>query len=980
MAGKRDTPAMRQYAAFKKRHPDCVLFFRMGDFYEMFDDDARLVHRVLGLALTERTEGIPMAGVPHHQLDAYLRRMIDAGHRVAVCDQVQDAAEAKGVVERAVTRVVTPGTLVDETLLEEGESPHLAAVGFFGSGDDPAGPAAASVVELSTGAFHLFDCPAGELAGELAAWGVREALFAQTASGETPERVRRVLDAAGVSGTPRPGWHFRPDEAFEALCGHYRVATLAGFGLEEDDPSIGPAGAMVRYLAETQAVAEDPGRAADGERRVVGRIVDGRLIGAATLRHLSAPKRHDPSARLRIDAASLRALEVERTVRSEQTQGTLAGVFSGPDAPATGMGKRLLREWLKRPLVDLEAIAARHAAVEALTVDPLLEGSLCESVGKVQDVARIAARLGLGRATPRDLVALGASVGRAGAIASVLEGSSALGPQREALVGLAAELGPIAEKIGATCVDRPPVHLREGGLVRDGVDAELDEARSLQRDANSWLAEYQGRLVAEHDLPSLKVGFNKVFGYYIELPAAQAKRAPEGFSRKQTLKNAERYITPELKGFEEKVLRAGDVAAGREQRIFAELCAEASGHVAAAGRYAAVVAELDVLGALARRAVRKGWVRPTMTEEPVLDVVQGRHPVLEEILGEGFVPNDCALGCGAGGGAGADDASARARLALITGPNMAGKSTFIRQTALIVLLAHAGSFVPAESAVIGRTDRIFTRIGADDALHRGMSTFMVEMIETANILHHATARSLVILDEIGRGTSTLDGLSLAWAIAEDLACGSAGTGERDGSGDARGNRTGDRRGNGSGDARGTWGGTGGGDGGGPRALFATHYHELTDLAEKLPGRVKNLHVSVKEWGEEIVFLHRILPGRTNRSYGIHVAKLAGLPSSVVSRAGAVLESLAVSHGGTGGAGTSAGAAGGGSAAKRSPGGESSNGAGQLGLFTEYVPHPVLEEIKRIELERLSPMEAFDALRGIVAGVRESEKTSSEKRT
>ena len=572
------------------------------------------------------------------------------------------------------------------------------------------------------------------------------------------------------------------------------------------------------------------------------------------------------------------------------------------------MGKRLVREWLCRPLAELDGIRARHACVGLLVEDRRTAKALAEATGGVQDVARIAGRIALGRATPRDLVALGRSLSRIDAIAATMQGSPALSGHLERITAAAGVLRPVAERISERCVDDPPAHLRDGGLFRDGFDAELDEVRLLQRDSAAWLIDYQQKLIAEHQLPGIKVGFNRVFGYYIELTASQARAAPAAFSRKQTLKNAERYITPELKEFEDKVMTAESRAIERERQLFDKLCELAAGVIPAISAFAQVVAELDVLGCFADRAVKRGWSRPEMSDAASLRVRAGRHPVLEEVLGESFVPNDVQIG-GAPGEK--EPPTEFASLCLITGPNMAGKSTFIRQMALIVLLAPAGSFVPAEAATVGLTDRIFTRVGADDALHSGQSTFMVEMTETATILNNAGPRSLIILDEIGRGTSTLDGLSLAWAIAEFLA-GSASHP-------------------------------------GPRTLFATHYHELTELEERLPGRVRNLHVSVREWGEQIVFLHRILPGRTDRSYGVHVAKLAGIPSAVVERAREVLSALAVHHGPTPV----------GAAAKPAP---VAPPAGQLSLFTEYVPHPAVDALREVKLDRLTPLQAFDELR------------------
>ncbi len=882
---------MRQYARFKRAHPGCILFFRMGDFYELFHEDAVDVSKALGLTLTERSPGVPMAGVPHHQLETYLRKMLEAGFRVAVCDQIQDPKDAKGVVERAVTRVVTPGTLVDEGLVSDDRPIQLASICFMGDGEDPNGEAAAAIVDLSTGRFVVLTTRAGRLADELARRSVSEVLYGESADGETPARAQSVLDALGVTGTPQPLWFFRREEALESLREQFEVATLSGFGLTEDDADVLAAGALVRHLRLTQAL-DNPDLAKHGVR-------------AATLDHLQPPRRETGSDRCSVDATSLRSLEVVETIRGRSLDGSLLSVFHDSGVTcSTPMGRRLLRDWLCRPMRERDTIVGRHRAVDTLLQDTRSAEALREAIGGVQDIARIAGRIALRRATPRDLVGLGASLARVPAVIEAITGSDAFASHIDALERVGPTLTPLAEKVVATCVERPPTHMREGGLIQDGVDAELDECRSLQRDATEWLANYQTELNEQHDLPSLKVGYNKVFGYYIELPSAQAKRAPDVFTRKQTLKNAERYITPELKTFEEKVLSAEERATARELILFNALCDEAGTQLAPISEIADILAELDVLRCFASKAAQRGWVRPEMVDEPVLTVTQGRHPVLDELLGHDFVPNDSLLGVDP------EQADAPgAHVALITGPNMAGKSTFIRQTALLVLLAHAGSFVPAEAARIGVTDQIFTRVGADDALHAGQSTFMVEMSETARILNHATGHSLVVLDEIGRGTSTLDGLSLAWAITEFLAKEA-----------------------------------------GPRCLFATHYHELTDLAERMPDRIRNLHVAVREWGDDIVFLHRILAGPTDQSYGVHVAKLAGVPSEVTARAMEVLGSLAVHQGGVVGA----------PAAPSAPTAQPSEG--QMGLFTEFVPHPAVDRVKELKLEALTPLEAFDALR------------------
>jgi DNA mismatch repair protein MutS len=865
---------MGQWLRFKREYPGCLLFFRMGDFYELFDRDAVVVHEVLGLTLTERTKGMPMAGVPYHAVEHHLRRLIELGYRVAICDQLQDPKDAKGVMDRGVTRVLTPGTLVDEALLDERRANQLAAVAVDGE------RAAIALIELSTGAFSIIDARRASLADELARIAPSELLV------PVPDRPGvEDSDAAalattalppGIALAERPSGSFRAAAAAETLRRHFGVASLEGFGLHTDEPATRAAGALLRYLLETQAGV----RGADG---------------GAGLAHLRPPRRIDAGGFLVIDATSLRSLEVERTLRSGSSEGTL---LASVDRCRTSLGRRLLRTWLAFPLRDRVRIEVRQSRIAALVAEETFADALAEAIAPVQDVARIAGRIGTGRALPRDLVALARSLECAPEIARLFDGRDGFAEERTRLASLATTLTPLAEAIAARCVEHPPPHLREGGLFRDGIDSILDEARLLQRDANAWLARYQRELVESTGIGSLKVGFNKVFGFYIEITHANAERIPAFFSRKQTLKNAERYITPELKAFEEKVLTADARAIEREKELFAELCAQAAAAAEPLAAYAELVAELDVLCGLAEVARRERWCRPTLVDEPKLEIREGRHPVVESILRERFVPNDCELGGTLG------------TLALITGPNMAGKSTFIRQTALVVLLAHVGSFVPAATATVGLADRIFTRIGASDELHTGQSTFMVEMTETANILHHATERSVVILDEIGRGTSTLDGLSLAWAIAETLA---------------------DR---------------------GCRTLFATHYHELTTLADRLPA-VVNLHVAVREWEDRIVFLHRILPGRTDRSYGIHVAQLAGLPAATVARARELLDSLAVE---------SAEAA----TKTRRGAAKPKREIEPMPLFAAAAekPHPLVERLRAVELERLTPLQAFDLLRSL----------------
>ena len=912
------TPAMQQWTRMKREFPDCILFFRMGDFYELFGPDAESMGRALGLAVVDRGNGIPVAGVPHHQKTTYLQRALEHGFRVAVVDQLQDPRDAKGVVERGVTQVITPGTLIDESMLRDEQSVTLAAVAFI---DDQA--VGAAMVELSTGCFEVIDAAPGEVIDELARRGVKEVLYAEPVAGEAPERVKGLLAALGASGTRRAAWHFRAEEALEAVTTLFGVSGIDGFGLDENAASTRAAGAVVRYLRETQAVDRAPSDATSGGEFQRQRV---------TLAHVRPPRVIDRERVCRIDSTSLRALEIEQTIRDGQLPGSLAGVFLASPVGTrcvlrTPMGKRLLRAWLSAPSRDPKVIRRRHDAVQALMNGRILADAVGTRLKGVSDVARIAGRVALGRATPRDLGALSGSVLASGELAQILEQADSLGGLRERLGTHAVALTSLGERIRQTLVDDAPGHLREGGAVRDGVDAQLDEARGLERDAGAWLAEYQAALIAEHDLPSLKVGYNSVFGYYIELPAAQARRAPDIFTRKQTLKNAERYITPELKTFEDKVTTASARALERERVIFDGLCERARQRVPDLIEYADTVAELDALLGFADKAHERGWVRPEITTKRELTIHAGRHPVLDETLGQAFVPNDSELGI----------PDAPAGLALITGPNMAGKSTYIRQTALLVVLAQAGSFVPADRATIGVCDRIFTRVGADDALHRGQSTFMVEMTETANILNNATTDSLVILDEIGRGTSTLDGLSLAWAIAECLA--------------------------------------GDGTNPGPRTLFATHYHEITDLEDKLSPRVRNLHVAVREWTtddgrQEIVFLHSIRPGRADQSYGVHVAELAGVPRAVTSRAREILGALSVQHARSELGVADCDPAGTAPATRAGPRLRLTGGHDQLGLFTEFLPHPAIDELREMKLDSMTPMQAFDALRRLADRVRE----------
>jgi DNA mismatch repair protein MutS len=808
------SPAMEQYAAFKRQYPQYVLFFRMGDFYEMFWEDAQLAARTLGVALTSRSRGglgaedaIPMAGVPFHAVEGYLRRMIAAGHKVAICEQVQDPAAAKGIIQRDVVRLVTPGTLTDDPLLDSGSSNFLAAVA---SGLTKANGYRIGVVwvELSTGACVAASGSEREMLEELARIRPAEILLPEMPSGQLPDIAARLRELGLVALTARPSWHFTLHHAKEQLQAQWQVATAGGFGFDDDDPAVLAVAGALTYLHETQKT---------------------------NLAHLPLPHRHRVEKHLSIDPASWRSLEIDRTLRAGGTEGSLLAAIRRTQS---SMGSRLLMQWLRTPLCDVAEIGVRQSAVAALLDQPAALASIGEQLQSLCDIERIVARIAVGRVAPRDLAGLAECLR---ALPKLFDAAAALAEPEQLLPGLplSREFALAEGKYLASAIAADPApHLREGGVIAGKFDPELDRLRDFAKNSQKWLAEYQGKLIAETGIPSLRVGFNKVFGYYIEVTETHRDKAPAAWTRKQTVKNAERYVTEELKKFEDEALGAQEKAIKLEQALFEQVRQALLPKLGEFQRLAADLARLDVLVSFALLARERRYARPTITEDRILEIVDGKHPVLEQQLGSEFVSNDTHFG--------PDDT-----LNLITGPNMAGKSTYIRQIALITLLAQVGSYVPARSATVGLTDRLFTRIGASDELHAGQSTFMVEMVETANILNSATPRSLVILDEIGRGTSTLDGLSLAWAIAEHLAshvrC---------------------------------------------RALFATHYHELTDLAARFPG-IRNFNVAVREWEDQVVFLHRIVEGGADRSYGIHVARLAGVPRSVLDRARQLLSELTV---------------------------------------------------------------------------------------
>jgi DNA mismatch repair protein MutS len=793
---------MQQYHDAKARHPGMIVLFRNGDFYELFEEDAEVGSRILNIQLTRRDGDIPMAGVPVHKLEHYLGMFIRAGHRVAVCEQMEEPDPKKKIIHREVNRVVTPGTVTDDTLLDPRAPNHLVAVAP-GRGNTYG----VAWIDLSVGAFAATDVPCQRLGDELARLNASEIIFPEAAAANISRDAGPYLSR---TRTARADWTFDPTTAFAALKNHFQVGTLTGFGFEDGQPCLVAAGAVVIYLQETLK---------------------------ASLVHIRRLQPQRPEALLTLDEVTRRSLELTRTLRDGQRDGSLLSVL---DRTVTPMGARLLHDSILAPLTDAAAITARLDAVEEFLKDHKLRGEVRDLLEACADIQRLTTRVSTARANPRELAAIARTLRKLPAVKARLAGrKSALLQQLEQRLELCPDIRELLDKALA---DEPPIVARDGGVIRAGYNAELDELRTLTSEGKNWIARYQTQEITRTGIASLKVGYNQVAGYYIEVTNANASKVPPDYVRRGTLKNAERYITPVLKEYEEKVVSAEDKSQALELQIFLQIRDQVAAQTPRLLETADVLASADMLGSLAELASSRNYVRPELTDETVLEIRDGRHPVLEQLLPPGtFVPNDVAFGADAG------------MFWLITGPNMAGKSTFIRQVALLTLLAHVGSFVPAKSARIGITDRIFTRVGASDELSRGQSTFMVEMTEAANILNNATSRSLVILDEIGRGTSTYDGVSLAWAITEYLH-----------------------------------------DTVGCRALFATHYHELAQLAAALP-RLRNYNVQVRELDDEVIFLHKIAAGNADKSYGIHVARLAGVPEAVLGRASAVLRTLESRH-------------------------------------------------------------------------------------
>ncbi len=839
------TPIRKQYLQLKAQHPDAILFFRLGDFYETFDADAEIAARELDLVLTSRPVAkgvrVPMAGVPYHAVENYIARLIEKGYRVAIAEQVGEVT-GKGLVERQVVRVVTPGTVVEPNLLDARRPNYLAALI---KEEERAGLAYA---DITTGEFATTQLAREEVSRELARLQPRECLYPDarewksvqtSASPPLPE-----LNFPGIHFTPWPTYRFELGAARQTLLDHFGVNTLEGFGCEGKPLAIRAAGAILHYLQETQK---------------------GALAQLTTLRTYSTDRF------LVLDPATRRNLELTETLRDRRVQGSLLGVL---DRTLTPMGGRLIRIHISQPLVDREAIKRRLDEVERFVQDGVLRARVREALKDMPDLERLVNRVVGGIATPRDLIGIRRALEAVARLPADALPDTPIHPTPE-----------IADLIRRAIVDDPPASVSAGGVIRPGFSEELDGLLRSVREAKEWLASLERREQERTGIKNLKVGYNKVFGYYIEVTKANLHAVPADYIRKQTLVNAERFITPELKEVETLILNAEDRQAEVETRLFREVCARIAARAGVLLEAARMVARLDVAAALAEVAVRNCYVRPELTDENVLEIVGGRHPVVEQTISEPFVPNDLHL-------------DEETRILVITGPNMAGKTVYIRQNALIVIMAQMGSFVPAERARIGIVDRIFTRIGAQDEVAAGQSTFMVEMIETANILNNATPRSLLILDEVGRGTSTYDGISIAWAVVEYL------------------HNHPQRR---------------------ARTLFATHYHELTELADRLPG-VKNVNLAVVEESGEVIFLHKVVPGGADRSYGIHVAQLAGVPRPVIQRAQELLKGL--------------------ESGKFRPGTPAPRPY-QPVLFTDE--HPVLEELRKLDISQMTPLEAINKL-------------------
>jgi len=863
------TPMMRQYLDIKRIHKDEILFFRLGDFYEMFFDDAKTAARVLNLTLTARGAGatrVPMAGIPYHAAENYIGRLVKNGFSIAICEQTEDVSQAKGLVKREITRVITPGTILSASMLDEKSNNYLAALAYSNQS------LGLAVVDVTTGEFKTCELHGTDrfsvATNELSKFNPSEILIAQTQP-DVEEWATLIKSLNGVKKSHMEDWKFSADEGKETLLEHFQVKSLDGFGLSDQNQAIRAAGSILQYLKETTH---------------------------SVLSHLVTLSTFQVGEGMVLDASTQRNLEIIKSMQDSGKAGTLLSVL---DETVTSMGGRLLRQWLITPLTSVSQIKRRQDAVEELLARKDDRENLRDFFREVSDLERLSGRIGCGTANARDMVALRNTLALLPRIHQVLSGFKALW-LKEKVEGWD-NLKEVHQLLEKAIADEPPLALKEGGLIKAGFNTDLDELKSASVEGKNWIARLEEKEKARTGINSLKVRYTSVFGYYIEISKANLDKIPKDYHRKQTLVNAERFITQELKDMEGKILGAQDKADRTEYELFDGIRSQVGKELSRLQRVARIIAELDVFGGMATVADYGRHVRPEVDDSSELAIVDGRHPVLDRILSsDQFVPNDSHLGV-----EGVD-------VIVLTGPNMAGKSTYIRQVALLALMAQVGFFVPAKQMKIGIVDRIFSRVGASDALTQGQSTFMVEMVETANILNHATHKSLLILDEVGRGTSTYDGVSIAWAVVEYIAQKLKA-----------------------------------------RTLFATHYHELTRLSASFPN-VKNFNIAVREWNEQILFLRKIVEGGTDKSFGIQVARLAGVPKSVVERAKKILASLETGQA---------------FPVKKEKGAElepqpevpSTQGLNQLSFFGKGGTHPVLEELKNLDLDDLTPREALNLL-------------------
>ncbi len=800
-----ETPLMTQFYKIKESNPDTILLFRVGDFFETFADDAKIAAKVLGITLTKRANGkaghVPLAGFPHHAIDTYLPKLVRAGYRVAVCEQVEDPKKAKGIVKREVVEVVTPGVALSDKLLDHKKNNYLLAIYLNGE------TAGLSFSDISTGEFYLYQIPQTQLEEQFGLINPAEVLVSKKQRNILEPIIRGISESIRISKVD--DWIYNFDFGNDLLLNHFKTKTLKGFGVENLRDGIIAAGAVLNYLQETQK---------------------------GNLGHLNKISKYNPSDYMILDFATKRNLEITFTMQDGGKEGSL---FSILDKTETAMGGRLLKKWITAPLKKLNPILRRQESIDEFVKNKPLRENLQNELSEIGDLERLISRICTARANPRELVSMKSSLKKIPLLKQLLDQANS--EILSHINGNLDELNYLVEKLEIAIVDNPPASIGDGGIIRPGFSPELDELRDMSGNAKHWIANLQKTERERAGISSLKVGFNKVFGYYIEISNTHKEKVPENYIRKQTLVNCERFITPELKEYEDKILNAEDNIANLEYQLFNEIRNMVAAETVAIQENARMIAILDCYSSFAECADQYNYVKPTIDESNTIAITQGRHPVVERILspGEKYTPNDCAL------------ANEETQIVMLTGPNMAGKSVYLRQIGLIVLLAQIGSFVPADEAHIGIIDKIYTRVGASDNISAGESTFLVEMQEAANILNNATSKSLILLDEIGRGTSTYDGLSIAWAITEylhenpEIAA---------------------------------------------KTLFATHYHELNEMASLYP-RIKNYKVEVREYGEKIIFLHKVTPGGADHSYGIQVAQMAGLPQFVTSRAKELLSNL-----------------------------------------------------------------------------------------